>query len=335
MLFFLGFYKQPFKITHKKIRLKTSNKFINMKNIFLFVSFLFLISCQKEKKETAPVTKDEKIKKEIIPIPKKEIKIKEETKNIYPWKKDYDIKKSIINNIPLPEGYQRIPYESGSFADWLRHLPLKEKGSRVHYHNGRTKPIHVHHAVLDIDTGKEDLQQCADAVMRLKSEYHYSLKEFESIHFNYTSGDNVSFDDWRKGKKPIVRGNRVDFSAPSGQTDNSYSNFKKYIQQIFTYAGTASLSREMNQVIRINDIEVGDVFIIGGHPGHAVIVIDVAENDRKEKIFMIAQSYMPAQDIHILKNPNDSNMSPWYSIDFGEKLFTPEWTFDASDLKRF
>lgn len=47
------------------------------------------------------------------------------------------------------------------------------------------------------------------------------------------------------------------------------------------------------------------------------------------------QSYMPAQDMHILRNPLNADLSPWYAEDFGEVLQTPEWTFDASDLKRF
>ena len=50
---------------------------------------------------------------------------------------------------------------------------------------------------------------------------------------------------------------------------------------------------------------------------------------------MISQSYMPAQEIHILINQIDQDLSPWYPLDFGESLFTPEWTFNANDLKRF
>jgi len=50
---------------------------------------------------------------------------------------------------------------------------------------------------------------------------------------------------------------------------------------------------------------------------------------------MIAQSYMPAQDIHILKNFTELNISPWYSVEFGDSLITPQWDFYATDLKRF
>ena len=54
--------------------------------------------------------------------------------------------------------------------------------------------------------------------------------------------------------------------------------------------------------VSIENIEIGDVFIQGGFPGHAIIVVDLAENEVGEKCFLVAQSYMPAQEIHVLKN---------------------------------
>ena len=50
---------------------------------------------------------------------------------------------------------------------------------------------------------------------------------------------------------------------------------------------------------------------------------------------MLAQSSMPAQEMQIMKNPNDEKLSTWYFIDFGETLYTPEWIFTKNDLKRF
>jgi hypothetical protein len=87
--------------------------------------------------------------------------------------------------------------------------------------------------------------------------------------------------------------------------------------------------------INLSDMEAGDVFIQGGSPGHAVIVIDLAVNDSGEKIFLLSQSYMPAQEIHLLKNPVDTGISPWYKTDFGDILETPEWKFKSTHLKRF
>jgi len=47
-------------------------------------------------------------------------------------------------------------------------------------------------------------------------------------------------------------------------------------------------------------IEPGDVMIRAGSPGHAMLVVDVAEDERGRRIYLLAQSYMPAQDIHIV-----------------------------------
>ncbi len=258
------------------------------------------------------------------------------TNNKYSWTKNYDINQSLVNRIKPPTGYQRTVEKAGSFPDWLRHLPLKPVGSKVNLYNGSQKPNQgVHAAVIDLDVGKRDLQQCADAVMRVKAEYHYSKKDYQHIHFNYTSGDRVAFDDWRRGKKPIVKGSNVSFSSINSSTDNSYPNFKKYMNAIFNYAGTASLSKEMTSIPTKN-MQIGDVFIQGGFPGHAVLVVDMAVHPAtSKKIFMIAQSYMPAQDMHILKNLQNPSLSPWYDLDFGEVLHSPEWRFTKKDLKRF
>lgn len=85
--------------------------------------------------------------------------------------------------------------------------------------------------------------------------------------------------------------------------------------------------------VSIKNMNIGDVFIVGGSPGHAVIVVDMAVNSDGEKIFLLAQSYMPAQQTQILINPMDEDISPWYSLKRKEKLVTPQWTFDLDMLK--
>jgi len=118
--------------------------------------------------------------------------------------------------------------------------------------------------------------------------------------------------------------------------DTSYKGFRAYLDNLFAYAGTESLSRELGGSVDVKQMQIGDVFIRGGFPGHAVIVLDMAENkETGEKVFMLAQSYMPAQDIHILKNLKDTGLAPWYQLNFGEKLQTPEWEFLSTQLKRF
>ena len=253
----------------------------------------------------------------------------------YAWLDDYSEYETISRRIPVPEGYVRAKVDAGSFADWLRHLPLKLPGSPVLLFDGSLKADQsVHVAVVDIDVGARDLQQCADAVIRLRAEYLWSVDKANKISFNFTSGDACSYKKWKKGWRPLVRGNEVVWVS-SGEKDASYAGFRDYLDKVFQYAGTASLSRELKPVTD-GDISVGDVFIQGGHPGHAVIVVDLALNPQTGKlVILLAQSYMPAQDIHILINPNNAGLSPWYDADFGEWLITPEWDFKRQDLKRF
>jgi hypothetical protein len=74
----------------------------------------------------------------------------------------------------------------------------------------------------------------------------------------------------------------------------------------------------------------------GGSPGHAEIVVDLAEDPKtKARAFLLVQSFMPAQDMHITRNPTDPTLSPWYRADFGDSLVTPGYTFTRGELKRF
>ena len=254
----------------------------------------------------------------------------------YPWRSDAKPSEAIAGRIPPPAGFRRPKLAPGSFEHWLRHLPLKAGRPSVLLHNGRKKPNQTaHFAVLDIDVGKRDLQQCADAVIRLRAEYLFSIGRAGDVHFNFTSGDRADFSAWAEGYRPVVRGNKVTW-VKSAAADSSYRSFRKYLDVVFMYAGTASLSRELTPVRDVGKMKVGDVFIRGGFPGHAVIVADLAVNPQDgRKVFLLVQSFMPAQDMHVLRNPNNRVLNPWYELDFGEVLRTPEWTFRKNELRRF
>lgn len=241
---------------------------------------------------------------------------------------------TVEQRIKVPEGFERIQVEDKSFGQYLRNLPVKPDGTKIKLYNGDVTNKDAHVAILDVDVGNRDLQQCADAAMRLRAEYLYSQKQYKRIHFNLTNGFNADYSKWMNGYRININGNET-YWTKKAQYTNEYSSFRKYLDIVFAYAGTLSLSKEMKYQA-IEDMQIGDLFIKGATPGHAVIIMDMAENKKTgEKLFMIAQSYMPAQDIHILKNPNDEQLSPWYSVNFGDVLNTPEWTFDKGQLMRF
>lgn len=187
--------------------------------------------------------------------------------------------------------------------------------------------------MVSIDVGARDLQQCADAIIRLRAEYLFSCGADESIAFHFTSGDLAEWTRWRSGERPIVEASGVSW-VDSARPDAGYGSFRDYLETIFTYAGTASLSGELEEVADPSSVRIGDVFIEGGFPGHALLVVDVAADAAGRRVFLLAQSYMPAQEIHVLRNPR-SDGSPWYPAAREGPLVTPEWMTRYESLRRF
>lgn len=243
--------------------------------------------------------------------------------------------KKLNDRVLTPSNYVRVANQENSFAAYLSEFPLKENGTKVMLYNGKEKNRQdAHAAVLDIDIGSKDLQQCADAVMRLRAEYLYKTKQYDKLHFNFTNGFNAEYKKWMQGYRISIKGNSCKWIL-SAKPSNSIETFKAYLEMVFSYASTLSLSKELKPK-KVSDVNSGDVFILGGSPGHAVIVMDVAVHLKtKEKIFLLAQSYMPAQNIHVLKNFTNETSSPWFHLKDGEMLRTPEWNFSPGSLYSF
>lgn len=224
---------------------------------------------------------------------------------------------TIRSRFLAPQGFSTVQSDSGTFAHYLQSLPLKPIGTEVKYYDGQTKSNRqVYCSVVDMDIDPQDLQQCADAVMRLRGEYLFEQRRYSEIKFNFLSdGKPRYFKDYAKG-------------------DYSYAKFRKYMKYIFSYANTGSLCDELESR-PISDMQIGDVFVQKKQPyGHAVIVVNMSIDTTGNKQFMLAQSYMPAQETQILLNPMSETQSPWFLLKEGE-IKTPEWTFNSSDLKQF
>lgn len=243
---------------------------------------------------------------------------------------------TVETRILPPVGYARTGVADGSFAQWLRRLPVKPGRPAVLLFDGRSKANQdAHDAVLDLDVGPKDLQQCADAVMRLRAEWLYARGRQDEVSFTLTNGSVAAFARWAQGYRPVTGPRNTIRWVQSAGADGSYTSFRSYLEQVFIYAGSASLSQELTAVTDAAGIRAGDVFIRGGYPGHAVIVVDTADDAAGRRVFLLAQSFMPAQDIHVLRNPNDTVSSPWYSAEYGDRLITPEWVFVRTELRRF
>ena len=248
-----------------------------------------------------------------------------------------DLKRSkIITRFTPPKGYFWVKEESGSFGEYLVNFPLHPPNFPIRDY--RTVPVdrqNGHVAILKIDVGDKDLQQCADAWMRLYAEYLWSKKRFDDIGFQFTSGQFFSWNDYKIGIRTREIRKKVSF-INTGKLDDSYTAFREYLNIIFRYAGTISLDRESVSVTRNSDIKTGDFIIKPGSPGHSVIIFGVARNAAGKRLYLLAESFMPAQDIHVLKNTSNPNISPWYELDVdATKTVTAKYIFTPTSIKRF
>ncbi|HEX2572183.1 MAG TPA: DUF4846 domain-containing protein [Polyangia bacterium] len=236
----------------------------------------------------------------------------------YPWLAGRAIAEDLAHRVAPPAGATRVPVAPGSFGAWLRHLPLLPAGAPVHLFDGQLKARQdVHAAVVDLDVGRRDLQQCADAVMRLRAEYLWATGRFEDIRFHPDPGQSRTLA-WTGG--------------------HDRAQFARYLVRVFADAGSASLQAELTPRGRA-PLQPGDVLIQGGYPGHAVLVLDVATTADGRRLLLLGQSYLPAQEFHLLKNLADPGLSPWFdaaALARPEGLQTPEWRpFHAGDVRHF
>lgn len=242
---------------------------------------------------------------------------------------------TVQSSVALPSGYTRTALTQNSFGTFLRSMKLLPKGSPVlDYRGQKIYNQNAHLGVINYDIGKKDLQQCADAVIRLRAEYLWEQQRYDEITFHFTSGHAYAWNDYKKGIRPVVNGNKVSF-IQKANFDASYTNFRKYLDYVYMYAGTISINKEMTKVNKSDEINIGDVIVVPGSPGHAVMIIDEAKNEAGDKIFLIAQGFTPAQSIHILKNTGEPTLKNWYHISNGGYTITERFDFYDTNVRRF
>lgn len=241
-----------------------------------------------------------------------------------------------VGDIPVPKNCKRDSVEPGSFAEYLRNLPLKPQGYPTHLYNGTEKANqNAAFRVVDMDIDTVDLQQCADACIRLYAEYLWHSKQYDRIKFHFVSGFLADYERWAHGER--IRVNEAQTHASwyrlNNREDYSYDTFRQYLLMVFTYAGTASLPKDLERTTVSEGntplpINIGDVIVQPGSPGHAVIVVDKAGES-----FILAQSYMPAQELEILNGQSGAWNVIALTPESGNQysIVTPEWHFRIND----
>jgi Domain of unknown function (4846) len=239
--------------------------------------------------------------------------------NIFLAPQVYNLKKysSIENEIPVPTGFQRVAIDSNSFAAYLRTLPIVDASHGVLDFKGRVRVKTGDSslaAVVPVDIAGKNLWQCMDIILAFKVDFLNKEKRMAEIVFPLPEGTKLSWEEWQNGIRPSFKGLHF-YKSISGNMDNSQKSFKKYVNTIFNYSNTQTFYHHY-PAVELAEIKPGDFIVKKGKKGHAVFIVDVAENEYGEKIALIGQGDTPACQFYVLKNKQGS---PWFKIHLDSK----------------
>lgn len=235
-----------------------------------------------------------------------------------------------------PPGFTRVAVGAGSFAEFLRTLPIRT--DRLVVLDFRSRPLlRPAAAIVYLDVGETDAQQCADTALRLYAEWRWSRGLATGSAFHLTSGDRVRFADWVAGERVVAAGRGITRHSGARRA-SSHASYRSWLNLVFRYAGTQSLRLDSAAVPETAPLEAGDVFVEPGSPGHAVVLLDLAEAPDGRRVALVGQGYMPAEDLHVLgAGPPTTVDGVWFVLPGpGGQLATPSWRpFSRVAARRF
>jgi hypothetical protein len=132
--------------------------------------------------------------------------------------------------------------EGKGFGAWLRGLPMLPEGSPVLLYTGKPKSSQWNYlAVVDLDIGTSDLQQCADSIMRVRAKYLWSLGR--AIQIKQLSANPKHWDggDWKA--------------------------YRRYRNGVMAKTGTLTMAARMKKATTGHWLQPGEVVVQGGSPG--------------------------------------------------------------------
>lgn len=200
----------------------------------------------------------------------------------------------------VPAGFQRIATDK--WGQYLRMFPVYPASHICVDYQGRRLYDTPQGAVLRIDLIGQDLQQCADACMRLRCEF---------LHQN-----NLD--------------NRMIFHNTQGSVIPHQTNFRRYLAHLFGYANSYSLEKYDTKPTTLENLKVGDLLCHGGFPGHVAIIMDIAKDGKGNYALLCAQSWMPAQQIEVI---HGSSNCAWHIVNKDTDWIIVGIGFTLNDLR--
>jgi hypothetical protein len=220
---------------------------------------------------------------------------------------------SIKYNIPVPAGYARATYPSGSFSDWIQNLPLKDRPIILNYQGQAVQSgfYNVWGVVQMPLLFRSDLEQCADFAMRLWAEYHKASGKLDQLYLFDYSGHKVYFK----------------------QSGRSFPGFLKW-----AFANTNSYSLKKGCLpVEPRQLRPGDLFVQNerGGIGHVSVILDLCRSREGKELFLIGYSFMPAQEFHLEKATDAYGIQGWFTMEGYIRYLRDHLNFGEPVLRRF
>ncbi len=243
---------------------------------------------------------------------------------------------SLEARFPTPPGYQRVAVAPGSFGEWLRGLPLAAEGTPVRNNGGDIvfsgNDDYVA-AVVAIDVGAGDLQQSADAVIRLHGEWLWASEQPNALSYKSATKLDMPFSRWAKGQRLLAAGPNMGWVVKGKPREQTYTDFRQYIDAVMLWSNNVSLGMRSTKVEDPAQLTPGDFFLQTRGKGHAVIVLDAAQKPTGERVALLGIALQsPAQSIHVMRLGRET---AWFSLRPPNPVLTPRSDqFAWADLMR-
>ncbi len=245
---------------------------------------------------------------------------------------------TVHSRVNPPEGFIRTPLPSFSYQAYLQSLAIKNADAKVMRFDGNEKKFECYSAVLDVELLDKDLMHGEHYIQLLRANYLFNHSKYDMISFHYDDNRSLSYAQWADGYRYVWQDSLYVLDSIAIPNSSEVS-FIKYMNEIYENSTAIGLSHD-TELLEVSKLSIGDVLVQPedlDHKGHAVLVLDMVVNpETGEKLYLFAQGYMPAQNMHILHNPYEPEISPWFRVQ-EDALYvaTPQWTFRKKHVRRF
>lgn len=235
---------------------------------------------------------------------------------------------TITTRFNPPVGYKGVVAPENSFGAYLQNFPLRKYDAKPLRYSSDSDSLEKDKAtsvasVLDIELiHKRNLQIAPNSLILLYSKYLYTSQLYSDISFKLSTTPvfECDYNTWTTGGRLNVQGNKItwckEHSANCGHKDvelgTNDSTFKWYMQNVMLYTSTTSFKSNLHKVQK-NDATIGDV-IFYADSSIPSIIVDMAVDSSGNKIYIMACGGIPACEIYIPLNENDTKMSPWHNL---------------------